>query len=74
MAEWLKALVLKTSEPKGSVGSNPTSSATSFNGSVRLGSTRKTLPQVRYKVVNLPVFFCSRSATCSAFVAAQAAP
>ncbi len=28
VAEWFKALVLKTSEPKGSVGSNPTASAT----------------------------------------------
>ena len=27
MAEWLKAAVLKTVEPQGSVGSNPTSSA-----------------------------------------------
>ena len=27
MAEWSKAAVLKTVEPKGSVGSNPTSSA-----------------------------------------------
>jgi hypothetical protein len=27
MAEWLKAAVLKTAEPKGSVGSNPTPSA-----------------------------------------------
>lgn len=28
MAEWLKAAVLKTVVPKGTVGSNPTSSAT----------------------------------------------
>ncbi len=28
MAEWLKATVLKTVEPQGSVGSNPTPSAT----------------------------------------------
>ena len=27
VSEWLKELVLKTSEPKGSVGSNPTPSA-----------------------------------------------
>ncbi|MCB2111763.1 MAG: hypothetical protein KDD88_12185, partial [Rhodobacteraceae bacterium] len=53
-------LVLKTSEPKGSVGSNPTSSANIFNGLVRIGSTRKTLPHVRYKAANLPVSFCSR--------------
>ena len=31
MAEWFKAAVLKTAEPKGSVGSNPTPSA-SFSG------------------------------------------
>ena len=29
VAEWSKALVLKTSEPRGSVGSNPTPTATS---------------------------------------------
>ena len=29
MAEWFKAPVLKTEEPKGSVGSNPTSTASS---------------------------------------------
>ena len=28
MAEWLKAAVLKTVDPRGSVGSNPTPSAT----------------------------------------------
>jgi hypothetical protein len=27
---------------------------------VRIGSTRKTLPHVRYKAANLPVSFCSR--------------
>ena len=37
----MKALVLKTSEPKGSVGSNPTSSANSFNGLVPFNSARK---------------------------------
>lgn len=31
VAEWFKALVLKTSEPKGSVGSNPTASATQLS-------------------------------------------
>ena len=31
MAEWLKAAVLKTVEPQGSVGSNPTSSARLVN-------------------------------------------
>ncbi len=30
MAEWLKAAVLKTVVPKGTVGSNPTSSAINF--------------------------------------------
>ena len=30
LAEWLNATVLKTDEPKGSVGSNPTSSAILF--------------------------------------------
>ena len=74
VAEWFKALVLKTSEPKGSVGSNPTSSANSFNRLASLISVRKTLLQVRYKLANLPVSFCSRGAACSTFVAAQAAP
>ena len=31
VAEWLKAAVLKTVEPQGSVGSNPTSSARHVN-------------------------------------------
>ena len=30
VTEWLKVLVLKTSEPKGSVGSNPTLTATNY--------------------------------------------
>jgi hypothetical protein len=34
MAEWLKAAVLKTVEPQGSVGSNPTPSASGRNGEV----------------------------------------
>ena len=35
MAEWSKATVLKTVEPQGSVGSNPTPSATGHGGSWR---------------------------------------
>ncbi len=31
MAEWLKAAVLKTVDPRGSVGSNPTPSANTFS-------------------------------------------
>ena len=31
VAEWTKATVLKTDEPKGSVGSNPTASAINFS-------------------------------------------
>ena len=35
MAERFKAPVLKTGDPQGSVGSNPTPSATAFGGAVR---------------------------------------
>jgi hypothetical protein len=34
MAEWSKAAVLKTAEPQGSVGSNPTPSAIRSSGEV----------------------------------------
>lgn len=37
MAEWLKAAVLKTVVPQGTVGSNPTSSAKSFGPRVSSG-------------------------------------
>ena len=32
MGEWFKPAVLKTAEPQGSVGSNPTASAIKFGG------------------------------------------
>lgn len=51
----------------------PVPSANSFNGLAPFGSARKALLQVRYKLANLPVSFCSRGATCSTFVAAQVA-
>ena len=74
VAEWSIAAVLKTADGQPSVGSNPTPSANSFNMLASFSSTRNTLLQACYKVANLPVSFCSRGAACSTFVAAQAAP
>ena len=47
VAEWLKALVLKTSEEKSSVGSNPTLSATPIGTCcIVLARTRRYCPLV----------------------------
>ena len=45
MAEWTKAAVLKTADPQGSVGSNPTRSAVSSNGAD--AALRALLEEVR---------------------------
>ena len=58
MAEWLKAAVLKTVEPQGSVGSNPTSSASKFHapqGAFLLRGSGIRTDEVEFRIENVPV-------------------
>ena len=69
VAEWSIAAVLKTADVQASVGSNPTPSANSFNRLASFSSARKTLLQVRYKVAIKGCRNRSAQVACSRFVA-----